>query len=189
MITFTGKAAAKVRDLLAAQAQTGLALRVGVRPGGCAGHEYSMAFASAPEAGDTVVDQDGFRVVVDAESSRFLAGARVDYVEGLQGAGFKFDNPNASSGCGCGSSFSAQQEAGEPDPALAMRVEAALETIRPMLRGDGGDVELVEVRGSTAMVRLAGACAGCSSSYETLRYVIERRVREAVPEVQRILAV
>lgn len=193
MITFTEKAAAKVRQLLADRPEggAGLGLRVSVRPGGCAGFEYALAFDSGPRAADRVFAAEGFAVFVDPDSLRLLRGARIDYVEGLRGTGFAFDNPNARSACGCGNSFSAgeAEDAGEPDPVLGARVAGVLEGLRPFLRADGGDVELVDVRGATARVRLAGACSGCSGATETLKYFIERKVREAVPEISQVIAV
>jgi iron-sulfur cluster assembly accessory protein len=80
---------------------------VGVVGGGCSGFQYSMDFENAEREGDVVVEQDGLRLFVDPMSSMYLMGVTVDYVQGLQGAGFKFNNPNAKNTCGCGSSFSA----------------------------------------------------------------------------------
>ncbi|HEY6421088.1 MAG TPA: iron-sulfur cluster assembly accessory protein [Candidatus Binataceae bacterium] len=81
-------------------------LRIGVVGGGCSGFQYSLNF-DAEKEGDRVVNFDGMRVLVDEISLPYVAGTTLDYVEGLHGAGFKFDNPRASRTCGCGSSFSA----------------------------------------------------------------------------------
>jgi iron-sulfur cluster assembly accessory protein len=81
-------------------------LRIGVVGGGCSGFQYSLNFDNEKE-GDRVVDFDGMRVLVDEISLPYVAGTTLDYVEGLHGAGFRFDNPRASRTCGCGSSFSA----------------------------------------------------------------------------------
>jgi iron-sulfur cluster insertion protein len=81
-------------------------LRIGVVGGGCSGFQYSLKFDTEKE-GDRVTVMDGVRVFVDELSLPYLAGTTLDYVEGLHGAGFKFDNPRASRTCGCGSSFSA----------------------------------------------------------------------------------
>ncbi len=80
-------------------------LRVAVVGGGCSGFQYSLNFDGLKD-GDTVVEFDGFRVYVDENSLPYIAGTTLDFVEGLHGAGFKFDNPRASRVCGCGSSFS-----------------------------------------------------------------------------------
>jgi iron-sulfur cluster assembly accessory protein len=80
-------------------------LRVGVVGGGCSGFSYSMAFENAAGLMDKTYEFDGLKVYVDATSAMYLQGAIVDYVETLEGAGFKFENPNVKSTCGCGSSF------------------------------------------------------------------------------------
>jgi iron-sulfur cluster assembly accessory protein len=80
-------------------------LRVAVRGGGCSGFEYALDFDEAPRDGDHVVEYDGLKVMVDGISARYLAGTTIDYVLGMAGAGFKFNNPKATGSCGCGSSF------------------------------------------------------------------------------------
>jgi iron-sulfur cluster assembly accessory protein len=83
-----------------------LALRVAVRPGGCSGFSYEMFFDTDVAADDNLLDQAGVKVVVDASSAELLQGATLDYKDGLQGAGFAIENPNAQRSCGCGKSFS-----------------------------------------------------------------------------------
>ncbi len=107
MITLTDPAKDKVRELIDAEGQADLALRVAVRPGGCSGFSYEMYFDNEiDELADMVSDFEGVRVAVDRQSLSFLEGATVDYSDGLQGAGFKINNPNVSRSCGCGQSFS-----------------------------------------------------------------------------------
>jgi len=106
VITLTPTAATKVKTLLDAEGEPGLALRVAVRPGGCSGFSYEMFFDSDVAAEDQLADYDGVRVVVDASSATLLTGATLDYKDGLQQAGFAIDNPNAQRTCGCGQSFS-----------------------------------------------------------------------------------
>ena len=106
MITLTESAAIKVKDLIEAEGTPQLALRVAVRPGGCSGFSYEMFFDTDVAADDTVNDENGVRVVVDEASAELLKGATLDYKDGLQGAGFAIDNPNAQRSCGCGKSFS-----------------------------------------------------------------------------------
>src|SRR6266540_2155016 len=84
----------------------GYGIRVGVMGGGCAGFQYSMDFEKEAKDGDVTFDLEGVKVFVDPMSSMYLQGVTIDYVVGLQGAGFKFNNPNARTTCGCGSSFS-----------------------------------------------------------------------------------
>ena len=83
------------------------ALRLGVAGGGCSGFSYTMGFDSQPKADDTVIEAGGIRLLVDAASLEYLEGTTLDYVSGLHGSGFKFENPKAQRTCGCGSSFSA----------------------------------------------------------------------------------
>ncbi len=106
MITLTDTDATKVKDLIDAEGEPNLALRVAVRPGGCSGFSYEMFFDSDVADDDNLVDNGGVRVVVDASSAELLQGATLDYKDGLQGAGFAIENPNAQRSCGCGKSFS-----------------------------------------------------------------------------------
>lgn len=106
MITLTPPAIDKVRELIDAEEEV-QAPRVGVRPGGCSGFQYEMFFDSkVDELEDFIKDFDGVKVVVDRASAEMIQGAEVDFVDGLQGAGFKISNPNVSRSCGCGNSFS-----------------------------------------------------------------------------------
>jgi len=106
-VSLTPKAVEMVKAAIEQEGLTGHGIRVGVVGGGCSGFQYSMDFENAERDGDVVVEQDGLRLFVDPMSSMYLVGVTVDYVQGLQGAGFKFNNPNAKNTCGCGSSFSA----------------------------------------------------------------------------------
>ncbi len=83
-----------------------VALRVAVVGGGCSGFQYHMAFENQTNETDELLDFDGLKVAVDQMSSMYLDGVEIDYIETLEGAGFKFNNPNVKSTCGCGSSFS-----------------------------------------------------------------------------------
>ncbi len=105
-ITLTPQAVAKVKEIMAQQDTKPAGLRVGVKGGGCSGFSYSMSFENNAGMMDKVYEIDGLKVFVDATSAMYLQGATVDYVETLEGAGFKFDNPNVRTTCGCGSSFS-----------------------------------------------------------------------------------
>jgi iron-sulfur cluster assembly accessory protein len=105
-INLTPNAITKVKEIMAQQTPVPAGLRVGVVGGGCSGFSYSMAFENAAGLMDKTYEFDGLKVYVDATSAMYLQGAIVDYVETLEGAGFKFENPNVKSTCGCGSSFS-----------------------------------------------------------------------------------
>ncbi|MEO6988001.1 MAG: iron-sulfur cluster insertion protein ErpA [Aquihabitans sp.] len=106
MIALTDTAAVKVQELIVAEGEDALALRVAVRPGGCSGFSYEMFFDSDVASDDVTADFSGVKVVVDASSAQMLTGATLDYKDGLNEAGFSIDNPNAQRTCGCGSSFS-----------------------------------------------------------------------------------
>lgn len=105
-VTLTPAAADKVRELIEAEGDPTLALRLAVRPGGCSGFSYDMYFDSEIEGTDFVTETDGVRLAVDAESTSMLSGATIDFKnQGLQGAGFAINNPNQQRSCGCGQSF------------------------------------------------------------------------------------
>jgi len=104
-IHFSDRAALKVRDLIAGEGNDELKLRVFITGGGCSGFSYGFTFDDAIADDDALVENGGVTMVVDAMSYPYLAGAEVDYREGLQGAQFVVQNPNASATCGCGNSF------------------------------------------------------------------------------------
>jgi iron-sulfur cluster assembly accessory protein len=106
VIALTDSAASKVKELISAEGNDQLALRVAVRPGGCSGFSYEMFFDSDMATDDVMADFAGVKVVVDPSSAQLLDGATLDYKDGLQQAGFAIDNPNAQRTCGCGQSFS-----------------------------------------------------------------------------------
>jgi iron-sulfur cluster assembly accessory protein len=105
-ISLTANAIAKVKETMAQQNPVPTGLRVGVVGGGCSGFSYSMQFENGAGAMDKTFEFGDLKVYIDATSLMYLQGAIVDYVESLEGAGFKFENPNVKSTCGCGSSFS-----------------------------------------------------------------------------------
>lgn len=111
MITVTDNAVRQLRTLLASRSDTGQrGLRVGIAKGGCSGLQYEMSLG-AQQPGDAIVAQDGVEFFVDQESADYLRGATLDYRDGLTGAGFHIENPNAARTCGCGTSFEAARPA------------------------------------------------------------------------------
>lgn len=106
MITLTDAATVKVGQLIEAEGDEKLALRVAVRPGGCSGFSYEMYFDTDVASDDTTIEYDGVRVIVDQSSAMLLEGATLDYKDGLEESGFAINNPNAERTCGCGQSFS-----------------------------------------------------------------------------------
>ena len=112
VITMTTAAADKVRELLTQENDPSLALRIFVAGGGCSGLQYGMTLDEEQD-GDTVLQQEGFRVLLDEMSIGYINGSEVDYVDSLMGAGFTVNNPNAVSSCGCGHSFRTADGGGE----------------------------------------------------------------------------
>jgi iron-sulfur cluster assembly accessory protein len=106
VFTLSDKAADKVKSLIEAEGNPELVLRVAVRPGGCSGLSYEMFFDSDVAADDVRSEHRGVTVVIDPASATHLGGASLDFNDGLQGAGFAIENPNATRSCGCGQSFS-----------------------------------------------------------------------------------
>ena len=105
-ISLTDSATAKIAELIQQEGNPDLALRVAVRPGGCSGFSYEMFFDSDHADHDVLSDYGDVKVVVDPASADLLTGSTLDFKDGLQGAGFSINNPNASRTCGCGQSFS-----------------------------------------------------------------------------------
>lgn len=105
VLAFSDSAAEKVRQLLEEENNDQLRLRVYITGGGCSGFQYGFMFDENEDEGDSVVEKNGVRLLVDPLSGQYLEGAEIDYVEGIEGAQFVIRNPNAATTCGCGSSF------------------------------------------------------------------------------------
>ena len=112
LVTMTALASTKLKEIIAKQGRSDLALRVYVTPGGCSGFSYGMTFSEGSEEGDVVAEHEGVRVVVDPMSAMYLKGSEIDFVDALMGGGFALRNPNAVSSCGCGQSFKTADESG-----------------------------------------------------------------------------
>ena len=106
-ISITTAAEDKVSELVDAEDKPGIGLRLTVTAGCCSGYSYGLYFDDSTDPNDHTIEADGFNIYVDANSYPMLNGASVDYVDTLQGSGFKIENPNATGTCGCGSSFTA----------------------------------------------------------------------------------
>jgi iron-sulfur cluster insertion protein len=105
-VNFTENAADKVSSLISDEGNDNLNLRVYISGGGCSGFQYGFTFDEERSDDDTVVEKKGVHLLIDPMSVQYLFGAKIDYLEDLQGARFVIENPNASTTCGCGSSFS-----------------------------------------------------------------------------------
>ncbi len=106
MITLTDKAVSKVKQLMAGEGKEGYGLRVAIKGGGCSGFQYGLVFEEAPGEKDKVLEIDGLQIFLDDMSQLYLNDTSIDWVESLEGSGFKIDNPQATGSCGCGESFS-----------------------------------------------------------------------------------
>jgi iron-sulfur cluster assembly protein len=107
MVQLSERAVGKVKAIMSSQEPSPAGLRIAVVGGGCSGFSYSMAFENQPSMLDKTYTYDGLKIFIDQASMLYLEGAEVDYVETLEGSGFKFNNPHVKSTCGCGSSFQA----------------------------------------------------------------------------------
>jgi Fe/S biogenesis protein NfuA len=177
MITFTDKARDKVLELIQAEGQPGLALRVGIKGRGPGGFQYDLRFVEEDDraAEDVVVDADGFQVFVDPESASNLKGSSVEYVSGLptpgHDSGFKIENPN--------------QVWSDP---MAVAVQEVIDTrINPGVGMHGGHVTLLDVKEGVAFIALGGGCQGCGMANVTLKQGIDVMIREAVPSIREII--
>lgn len=114
LVTLSEAAASKLTELTTAENNPAIGLRVYVYSGGCSGFRYGMMLEDQPTPEDVTIESRGIKVYVDGQSTQYLQGAEIDYLDTLMGAGFTVNNPNAVSGCGCGSSFRTADSAGSP---------------------------------------------------------------------------
>jgi len=114
LVVLSDAAAGKLRELVEAEQNPQIGLRVYVYSGGCSGFRYGMMLEDQPGAEDVTVESKGIKVYVDRQSTQYLEGSEIDYLDTLMGAGFTVNNPNAVSACGCGSSFRTSESAGQP---------------------------------------------------------------------------
>jgi iron-sulfur cluster assembly protein len=114
LVALSEAAASKLRELTEAEANPQIGLRVYVYSGGCSGFRYGMMLEDQPTPDDVTIESRGIRVYVDRQSTEYLTGSEIDYLDTLMGAGFTVNNPNAVSACGCGSSFRTSDSAGSP---------------------------------------------------------------------------
>ena len=105
-LNFSLAAASKVKELIEDEGNDALMLRVFISGGGCSGFQYGFTFDEEIGEGDTIIENEGVKLLVDPMSFQYLSGAEIDYSEGMEGAQFVIRNPNAPTTCGCGSSFS-----------------------------------------------------------------------------------
>ena len=115
MIKISDTACDKIKELMENEETPNLFLRLGVKAGGCSGFSYGMGFDDKEQEDDKSFEINGLKVVVDADSSKYLYGVEIDFKDSGMGGGFTIDNPNAVASCGCGSSFKVKDEEGAPE--------------------------------------------------------------------------
>ena len=116
MLTITDKAVSKAKEVMEQKGLDEGALRLFVVGGGCSGYQYGMSLANDTEDDDLIIEQDGVKIVVDADSAPLVEGAEIDYVDDLMKAGFTIHNPNATKSCACGTSFQTAEGGGQAKP-------------------------------------------------------------------------
>lgn len=173
MLTITESAKKKILELMEAESQPGIGVRVVVTGGGPGSFRYGLGFMADKDKGvdDTVIDAGRFKVYVDAESAPKLQGATVDFIEGVNQSGFKIDNPNS----------------GWKDP-IAAAVQRVIDTrINPGVAAHGGYVTLLDVKDGIAYITFGGGCHGCGMADVTLKQGVAVAIQEAVPEIRQVL--
>lgn len=174
-LSLTDTARDRLKEFLAAEECKDAAVRVVARRMGRR-FRYGMDLVGeeGPEDGDKVVEDGGVRLAVDPESAENLNGTTIDFAEEDGRAGFRFDNPNAAA-----PSF-------EPG-SVAARIQTLLDDeINPSIAGHGGFIDLVKFEEGVAYVFMGGGCTGCGMASQTLYQGVEVRIKEAVPEVERL---
>lgn len=180
MVTFTDGAKAHVAAFLAEESEP-LAVRIEVLDSSPLAPQYDLALIeeSERESGDQVYEQGGFEVVVPQSSADLLRGATVDWVESMQGSGFKVENPNI-----------VPIGEGLAEGPLADRVKQVIEMqVNPAIASHGGSVTLVEVREDVVYLEMMGGCQGCGMAAVTLAQGIRRIIMENVTDVRDIVDV
>ncbi len=181
MIDFSESARNRIKEFIEEEGEENLAVRIEVMSSSPLAPEYDMALVGPDELDpdDRLFEADGLRVAVDAESVSLLEGTQVDWIETVQGSGFRFANPNL------------KPVGSEPSSGpLADRVKKVIEDqINPGIAMHGGHVTLVEIRDEVAYLQMSGGCQGCGMAAVTLKQGIERMLREAVPEIVDIVDV
>ncbi len=175
MITVTEAAITKIKSLQESNDALGMAIRVKVRQNGPAAFEYNVRFVPVEDKTeqDQALEEEGISFYIDEESASMVQGASLDFVESVQGSGFKFDNPNKPPLLN--------------DP-LAARVHQILEEkINPGVASHGGRVALMDVKDGRVYLKLGGGCQGCGMVDVTLKQGIEATLKEEIPEIIEVL--
>ncbi len=181
VIGFSESARNRIKEFIQEEGDDDLAVRIEVLSSSPLAPEYDMALVGRDELGpdDRLFEADGLSVAVDAKSASLLEGTQVDWIETVQGSGFKFENPNLKP-------IGSEPVTGP----LTDRVKQVIdERINPGIAMHGGHVTLVEVREDVAYLEMSGGCQGCGMAAVTLKQGIERMLTEEVPEIQGVVDV
>ena len=175
-LNVTDGAKAKVLDFMKGQNKEGLVIRVTIPNTTAQGFNYQFFLDEEKNIhqSDVVVQCDSFKIVVDDLSAKNLDGATIDWADGVEGSGFKVDNPN-------------KPQVNFDLPPKERIEELFEQEINPMLASHGGQVELIEVNGPRAYVKMSGGCQGCASSAATLKQGIEVRIKDVAPEILEVI--
>ena len=175
LLILTDAAREKVIEIQESQKRENSAVRVAVMKDGLASFRYDLRMVSQDEKADDdeVVDSGGVLVYIDKESVPRIKGATLDFVSGLEGSGFKFDNPNTPE---------------LPSDPIAARVQKLFdEKINPGIASHGGVISLIEVKDGTVYIQMGGGCQGCGMADVTLKSGIEAMLLEEIPEITAVL--
>ena len=181
VIGFSESARNRIKEFIEEEGDDDLAVRIEVLSSSPLAPEYDMALVGRDELepDDRLFEADGLSVAVDAKSASLLEGTQVDWIETVQGSGFKFENPNLKP-------IGSEPVTGP----LTERVKQVIEErINPGIAMHGGNVTLVEVREDIAYLEMSGGCQGCGMAAVTLKQGIERMLTEEVPEIQGVIDV
>lgn len=175
IVTFTDAALEQIKSFITEDPTEGLAVRVSVQNASPIAPEYEMALIEPHEreAEDRAFETGGFEVVVDSGSAGLLSGTRIDWVESMQGSGFKFKNPNIQ-----------PLGAAPLEGPLVERVQRIIdERVNPGVATHGGTVRLIDIRDNIVYVQMGGGCQGCGMASVTLTQGIKEMIKEAAPEI------
>jgi Fe/S biogenesis protein NfuA len=178
MLTLTEAAKKRFVEVTSAEGKAGHGLRLIIRNAGTPRPDFALNFVEPGGAteDDTVIDAGDFKVYVDVDSSKYLDGASVDFIDNLQESGFKVEAPNAGTPA--------------PEGPLAEAVMKVLdEKINPAVASHGGHIDLVAVENETAYLRFGGGCQGCGMASATLKNGVEKTLFAEVPQVTKVMDV
>ena len=187
VLNFTAEAREKIQGFMeGAEDRENLGIRVNIAGSGAEGFEYEFFLDVKQNArpSDIILDVDGLVAIIDGANAQFLNGATVDWKDTVAGAGFDVDNPNPAPAAMPGQA----PPQGDLDSPIAKKVQAVIEAkINPGVASHGGFVELMDVQGDKAYVRLGGGCQGCGMVNVTLKQGIEVMIREEIPEITQVI--